>query len=225
MTARVEHKYLFNNQDENQVVNHFASRGYFLEKQAAYRVSSVYYDSPDFSCAQKNLLGLTPREKYRYRAYGPTDSGVNVVSASGFFEQKKKIASHVYKTRIPMEFAEPLEVCSLLLQKQIGSDSLYREVTDRYPDMLNFSPVLLVSYLRSRYRLLHSNTEITIDSGLSYINAMNLNHTVCRDDIVVVEHKYHQDEAFSLAIAFDRPRTRFSKYLYGLHQAGLLYEY
>lgn len=225
MRARFEHKYLFHNQNEDQIVDHFASRDCFLEKQACYRVCSVYYDTPDFLCARKNLLGLTPREKYRFRLYGDPGSGVSLSGTSGFFEEKKKIASHVHKTRSPITFEQAVDARELLQGPIIRDSVLHGDVTEAYGNVCHFNPSLLVSYVRSRYRVIDANSELTIDTGLTFMHTMDMHRVIDRSDTVVVEHKYSLEHALRLDVPFRRPRTRFSKYLFGLHQAGLLYEY
>ena len=70
-----------------------------------------------------------------------------------------------------------------------------------------------------------SNDEVTIDTELSFISATDKDRVIKRGDVIVLEHKYNKDSGGFLNVGSNLTRTRFSKYLYGLNQMGLLYEY
>lgn len=68
-------------------------------RNAAYRVSSVYFDTPDLSAFWEKLDGQAVRKKFRLRYYSISESTEPRV-ASAFMEIKHRVNSVVYKERV-----------------------------------------------------------------------------------------------------------------------------
>jgi len=135
-----------------------------------YRVSSIYYDTPDFDCYFEKLDGVDPRYKIRARYYPSTldqspDSGEPV-----FLEIKRRIKEQSRKTRLRCTWADwqseanqaPLDMSARLLGGAAG-DEVSALIRRR-----EFYPVCQVTYRRQALRSrIKPALRITMDTDLS----------------------------------------------------------
>ena len=94
--ARIEKKYLISPVQQELILA--GARRYMKEDvYGRYSISSIYYDTPDFSLIRASLEKPAYKEKLRVRSYGTPRDGENV-----FVELKKKVGGVVYKRRAVM---------------------------------------------------------------------------------------------------------------------------
>jgi len=225
--SRVEDKYAISNTDKDLIVDTLSEKGIILIKTATYRISSVYYDTVDLTFAEQNLLGISPRKKYRIRMYADENSGVNICSKDFFCEEKNKIANQISKNRTFCQSKDNISINEFLTQDAIANTLFHSKFASRFPVLMNCTPSMLTSYVRSRYSILGSFDEITIDSNLSFTHPNNIFNPVKNDNLSILEHKYDKNSNLKVGGSLRNyaVRSRFSKYLYGLNCFGLLTEY
>lgn len=68
-------------------------------QNAVYRVSSLYFDTPDYQAVYEKLDGESNRKKYRLRYYDVFTSNGLIKVSSTFMEIKHRIQNTVYKQR------------------------------------------------------------------------------------------------------------------------------
>ncbi len=69
---------------------------------AAYRVTSQYYDSPKLSCYWEKVDGVALRKKIRLRFYGDVDPEVGFGSRAAFLEIKHRLNECISKERVAL---------------------------------------------------------------------------------------------------------------------------
>ena len=138
MIKRQEDKYIYKHTNEGAILKDFLNQNFFLRKTATYKVSSIYYDTADLKCAKDNLLGVTPRKKYRARTYSNHKSNDEVRSKNFFFEKKYKASSDVYKKRLSIELENELNMRDVMSLG--GPYELFGGLRDEYPELINYSP-------------------------------------------------------------------------------------
>lgn len=144
----------------NMAEDHYGTGG-------VYRVTSLYYDSPDYACFRSKVEGIKYRRKVRVRTYGRyADDGMPVA-----LEIKQRINRTVQKRRVwvPLDVAE-----NLLHEHEIPpmTDTQDVEVVqeiDLLAHSLQLQPACVISYLRdawvgSRYE---PGLRITFDRELT----------------------------------------------------------
>jgi SPX domain protein involved in polyphosphate accumulation len=225
--SRVEDKYAISNTNKDLIVDALSEKGIILIKTDTYRISSVYYDTADLTFAEQNLLGISPRKKYRIRMYADENSGVNIFSKDFFCEEKNKIANQISKNRISCQSKDCISINEFLTQDARANTLFHSRFASQFPLLMNCTPAMLTSYVRSRYSVLGSFDEITIDSNLSFTHPDNVSNPVKNDNLSIVEHKYNKSSNLKVGASLKNyaVRSRFSKYLYGLNCFGLLTEY
>lgn len=100
-SGRFELKYVISRAQQRRFMD-AAAHGLSVDpngRNASYRVSSLYFDTPDYLAYWEKMDGEAVRRKYRLRYYSiDQDGGPNF--ASGFMEIKHRINNTVYKQRI-----------------------------------------------------------------------------------------------------------------------------
>lgn len=97
---RSEKKYLVPKAQWPQVVRGMA--GHMQQDEyGKHTICSIYYDTPDFACAQAQLQKPDYREKLRLRSYGIPQSQDIV-----YLEMKKKLGKVTHKRRMGLTLAE-----------------------------------------------------------------------------------------------------------------------
>lgn len=70
---------------------------------AAYRVTSQYYDSPSLACYWEKVDGVGLRKKIRLRFYGDVDPEVGFGTRPAFLEIKHRLNECISKERLSLE--------------------------------------------------------------------------------------------------------------------------
>ncbi len=194
--------------------------------EGVYRISSLYYDSPDLSCYRNKIDGIKYRRKLRLRVYKDSDMTV------AFVEIKQRINRTVQKRRIclPMDVATALcagrdiNITHLdQTDQETASEVLY------LVKALSLRPQCIISYHRKAYegsRYEHG-LRVTFDTHLKY-RLNNLDVTVpSKDrfflppDTVVMEVKANERVPVWLTSLFGLHQCnlqRVSKYCLGIER-------
>jgi len=182
--------------------------------QGIYRISSLYYDSPDLSCYRNKIDGTKYRRKLRLRLYKDSDL------TFGFVEIKQRINRTVQKRRLRLPIEEAKALCA---GEDIGIQNMDSIDTETASEVLylvkalNLKPQCIISYHRRAYegsRYEHG-LRVTFDTHLKYRrNELDVT-TLCKDrfflspDKVVMEVKANERVPIWLTS------------LFGLHQCSL----
>lgn len=128
------------------------------ESLGGYKITSLYFDTPDDSDLNQKLDGIIYREKYRLRVY---DKNLSF----GKFEVKRKLNQVVEKLSMQLSNGDINNILSgdfSCLEK--NTDLAYVAHRLKYK---NYSPIAIVEYFRQAYYLPLNRIRLTIDSGLS----------------------------------------------------------
>ncbi|MEQ9502793.1 MAG: polyphosphate polymerase domain-containing protein [Deltaproteobacteria bacterium] len=191
-----------------------------------YRVTSLYYDSPDFVCFRSKVEGIKYRRKVRVRTYGHAAASMDSKVA---LEIKQRINRTVQKRRVRTS----LRAATDLIERHElpeGDDAEDREVLSEVlylARMLHLEPACVISYLREAWigGTYEPGLRITFDRALSVRGPDHGLLEGMRDqlfappDRVILEVK--ADEAVPLWVTRMLTRhgcqlTRVSKYCAGL---------
>jgi len=115
---RYELKYILKHKEHLRVIEtleKFLKRDAHAGEKGVYRISSLYYDSPDLSCYRNKIDGIKYRRKLRLRVYRDSDL------TYGFVEIKQRINRTVQKRRLVLPIEEAKALCS---GEDIGLDRL-----------------------------------------------------------------------------------------------------
>lgn len=135
----------------------------------SYRLSSLYYDGPDYRFFWEKMDGIRLRRKLRIRCYEPPD--LLSMDTPVFVEIKQRLDRVTQKRRVLLPYRDALRLCS---QREIPDhEPQYTAVVDEIASMgwqYNLRPASLVSY--SRQALVGTDYDIglrvTFDTGLRY---------------------------------------------------------
>ncbi len=224
---RYELKYILTFRDHLKVVKDlegFLDRDPYSDGKGRYRIASLYYDSPDFSCYWNKIDGIKYRRKLRLRVYRDSDMDV------GFVEVKQRINRTIQKRRLALPLEQAKALCG---GEDIGVDQLDKKDRETATEVLflvrslGMRPRCVISYHRkpfegSRY---DHGLRVTFDTHLKYrINELDVT-AVCKDrfflppDIVVMEVKANERIPMwliSLLGAHECNIKRISKYCHGI---------
>jgi SPX domain protein involved in polyphosphate accumulation len=179
-----------------------------------YRISSLYYDSPDLSCYRNKIDGIKYRRKLRLRIYKDSDL------TFGFVEIKQRINRTVQKRRLCLPIAEAKALCAgqdIGLKHMDSTDAETASEVIYLVKSQTLKPQCIISYHRRAYegsRYEHG-LRVTFDTHLKYRrNELDVT-TLCKDrffltpDKVVMEVKANEQVPTWLTS------------LFGLHQCSL----
>lgn len=110
MIGRYELKYIIDSATRASFLRE-AQHGLIADpngQNAIYRVSSVYFDTPDFSAYWEKLDGEGVRRKYRLRYYTPDSADQEIGTA--YMEIKHRVQNTVYKQRVQLTEAGALAI-------------------------------------------------------------------------------------------------------------------
>lgn len=125
---------------------------------SGYKITSLYFDTPDDHDLNQKLNGIIFREKYRIRFYDKN-------SLFGKFEIKRKLNQTIEKHSIKLAIAD--------IQNIISGDYSSLERTQEFAYVAKrmtykqYEPKSIVEYHRLAYYLPLNNIRVTIDSNLS----------------------------------------------------------
>ena len=180
-------------------------------------INSIYYDDEVFSSAQDNLSGISNRRKYRIRWYGHEFND---------FLYEIKIKRNNLGKKISLKGKKDQTNLGNLFS--FNNKFLNKDENKFFLDYLNtfnLKPQLKVGYLRS-YFLYDGKIRITHDQKINYSLATGFDNydNNISDFMNVIEIKF-DPKNFDLALELLQDSKfipkRFSKYLRGLHLAGI----
>ena len=192
MSYRKEKKYRVTRAEQQQLKSSWLSSG-MVPLHNTRQVSSIYFDTRDYSMYSQSEEGVLPRKKIRIRWYNDNKE----------FTLEKKISSLEgrFKTSTRMSNIN----CFDNALKHIPIDQNYGVL----------SPSLKVSYQRTYFSM--NGMRITFDENISYQNLRQNNMIVHSDPEVVIEIKIPveiADDYIEKIIPYST--SRFSKYSRGL---------
>ena len=201
-------------QDVLKDFNGFLETDMHAGTNGIYRISSLYYDSPDLSCYRNKIDGIKYRRKLRLRIYKDSDL------TFGFIEIKQRINKKFQKRLLRLPIEEAKALCAgedIGIQHMDSTDAETAAEVIYLVKTLCLKPQCIISYHRRAYegsRYEHG-LRVTFDTHLKYRrNELDVT-TLCKDrfflppDRVVMEVK-----------ANERVPTWLTS-LVGLHQCSL----
>lgn len=127
------------------------------KESGRYRIRSLYFDDPLYSCYFDKLNGLEDRVKYRIRFYNSDFSFLRL-------EKKEKRGATCLKTFEPVSFETAQ---GLLCASPVGTGgSLFSELRNKVC-YEGFRPLLFVDYERSAFLHPVGNVRITLDQNVT----------------------------------------------------------
>lgn len=216
--GRREYKHLLPSLEGSRAVSWVTTRVRGLREEYPPRqVSSLYFDSANYSCYCQSNAGASERVKLRLRWYG------DLVAESPLTLEFKHRANHLgWKTQHPFTLPDlrerNLRALGLRLEEGLGADARALMAQLRVP-------VLVTSYHRHYFVTTDGGIRVTVDSALRYIDqrlrpVLNLSRDAIQCDFAVVECKVEprgESHASRLLGALPLRQTRFSKYCHALH--------
>ena len=179
-----------------------------------YKITSLYFDTPDDQDLNQKLDGVIYREKYRIRIYDSTN-------LYGKFEIKRKLNQVIEKESLKLSKKDILDIISGHYDKLKKSEG-FKYVAHRM-SYLGYTPKTIVEYYRSAYYLPINNIRVTIDSGLSnygfkndFINLRSFQpNNVQKNGYEILEVKFNgvmPRSILNLLSAFPIRQSAISKY-------------
>lgn len=163
---RHEYKYICNSA-ENAVLK-IRAQGLLkpdphTDVNGAYRIRSLYFDTPEDDCYFENLCGSDLRDKYRIRFYNHDSSHLVLEKKSKIRQMTLKescvINSDIYEDLVHRRNIRVKSDMSPMLQK------LLLEMMQR-----SMRPVVIVDYLRYPFIEKTGNVRVTFDEAISSSN-------------------------------------------------------
>jgi len=153
----------------------------FIEAYPPRRVNSAYLDSYDADCLNDNLIGVSDRDKLRFRWYGYDHAHVR-----GALELKCKSSRVGWKMLYPIPVVFDLialpwnEIMRQLRQHADGLFAIWLSAVDQ--------PLVINSYVREYYESADHQLRVTVDYDLAaYEQVM-----YCAPNLVVPAPATHQ---------------------------------
>lgn len=205
---RYERKYHIEQLDAQQVAQ--IVRGLPAGFRTAYpdrQVNNIYFDTPQLTCFQDNIDGVSKRQKFRARWYG--EDVLKIEQAQ--LEIKYKDNALGGKLHYDLEAFE-----------LGGLAGLTKQVNELVPHQFALSPSLLNSYNRAYYETLCGRFRLTIDSDLRYHgirHSPRFSRYQIRERAIILELKYdegHEEAAAELCRFLPFRLSKNSKYVSGV---------
>ncbi len=184
------------------------------DSHGVYRVSSLYFDTPDDKALRQKIDGVNCREKFRLRYYGENTSFIRL-------EKKFKINGLCGKHSVRMTEEQVRRLLSGDLECLLEcGQPLALELYSKMRGQL-LAPKTIVTYDREAFLYEPGNVRITVDrnlrSGLGGIDFWNLRQlsVPVSDGLAVLEVKYDEflPEVVSMAVQLsNRQASAYSKY-------------
>lgn len=152
---RYELKYVLHVRQVEPLVRdllHFMAPDEHADADGAYRVTSLYYDSPDLHFYRAKLDGLRYRRKLRIRVY-PGVRGIDETTPA-FVEIKQRMNQTVQKRRVVLPLRAAIEHCAGVRDAVAGRDPADVAVGSEIQYMvraLRLRPTCIVTYRRRAF--------------------------------------------------------------------------
>jgi hypothetical protein len=161
---RYENKYLISRDQFDALAPILAAR-MTPDRYASYPVTSVYYDTADYSLIRRSLEKPVYREKLRLRCYGNAAADTAV-----FLELKKKYKKRVYKRRICLPYALARDFPeggwdSAAGNRQSGDIQVRGEIR-QFLRLYQVQPKVLIRCDRSAFQ--GEGLRVTFDTGIRF---------------------------------------------------------
>ena len=158
---RHELKYLVDERDlvllENKLTGLIKTDKYY--ENGAYEIRSAYFDDYKDTALKQNIMGVSPRFKYRIRIYNGDDSYIHL---------EKKIKNHDMTRKESCNLS--YEECQRLLDGQYQiqpQDEDFLKQFKAYAAMNLLKPKVVVAYERKAFICPEGNVRITFDRNIS----------------------------------------------------------
>ena len=216
MTFRYEIKFPINKINDYKFFNWINNIQNIKKHHPDRVVNNCYYDTPSFKFANDNLIGITPRIKYRVRWYGDD------IKANLFFELKIKKNKIGYKKILPLNIKNNNfnfnNLFALDIFKKIDKNNNFYETINEIKSQY-IKPIIFVNYIR-KYYIYDKNVRITFDQNIGFKEYRFFKNNFTRDSLNIIEIKFNSNISKDVINNFLKkcPFTvkRNSKYLRGL---------
>ena len=184
------------------------------DSPGVYRVSSLYFDTPNDTALRQKLDGVNCREKFRLRCYNGNPDFIRLEKKSKQGSLGHKRSAPVTRKQVERLLAGDVEV---LLE---SGDPLLGELYRKMRFQL-LTPKTIVTYDREAFLYTPGNVRITIDrslrTGLNSLDFLNpeMFHAPVSDGMSVLEVKFDEFLPEIVKMAVQTPHTRagaYSKY-------------
>lgn len=192
MKWRQEYKFSINQADDYIVSNRLRKlfqHDAFADETGNYRVSSLYFDTPNDKALRQKLDGVSEREKFRIRYYNDD---------LGFIRLEKKIKKAKFNAKFHTMLTK--EEVEKIIQGDIdfllhSDDALKIELYSKMRGQL-LKPISIVTYEREAFQYIPGNVRITVDRNVRTtlsphhfldVDAVHLN---VERDFTIFEVKY-----------------------------------
>ncbi len=184
------------------------------DSHGVYRVSSLYFDTPNDTALRQKLDGVNCREKFRLRHYNGDLDFIRLEKKS-----KQNGLGCKRSTRVTREQVEALLGGNTHFLLESG-DPLLQELYSKMRGQL-LTPRTIVTYDREAFLYAPGNVRITLDrnlrTGLNSLDFLNpeVFHVPVSDGVSVLEIKYDAFLPEIVKMAVQTPNTRagaYSKY-------------
>lgn len=131
-----------------------------------YEIRSAYFDDYKDSALNQNLMGVSPRFKYRIRIYNGDNSLIHL---------EKKIKNHDMTRKESCKLS--LEECQHLLNGDYSispNDVDFLKQFKAYATMHLLKPKVIVAYERKAFICVEGNVRITFDRNISSTNEIDM---------------------------------------------------
>ena len=131
----------------------------FADETGNYRVSSLYFDTPNDKALRQKLDGVSEREKFRLRYYNKDLSFIRLEKKIKKDKLNAKFNTHITKEQVKKLLRGDIK---FLLESK---DELMIELYSKMKGQL-LQPRTIVTYEREAFEYLPANVRITIDRNL-----------------------------------------------------------
>lgn len=220
-TAEHELKYVISNHRAKVIVGWLLRRCQPDPQYATGRVSSIYFDTRQWSHLDEKLNSDYLKSKVRIRWY--SDYASREVMPGPFLEAKFKIGSRRKKVRIPLE-ADSRKLAALALENPIFPSLLRPLAAEGLIGHTQLLPAFQVNYTRRRFVDPITGARLCVDWNIhaGRVNPLMIPH--CNTKVLpnaVVEVKDHREtlpDWLHQITALGGRKDAFSKYSHCYHQ-------
>jgi len=165
--ARQEFKYFISSSELivlRSLLKHIMKLDHYADPHTRqYKVTSLYFETPESQDLQEKIDGINQRSKYRVRQYNHDGSVIK-------FEIKKKCGNVIEKKSAMVDHATVLELCK-------GSYEVLKNIDNKFLNdayirlkIQGYQPKVIVEYDREAYTLPYGNIRISFDRNLVTYN-------------------------------------------------------
>ncbi len=197
------------------------------DSEGAYRVRSLYFDTPDYMAYAQKIAGEAARHKLRIRAYGEDPSQTPHVR----LEVKSRYLSYIYKVVVDIAAEDYRDIECAIQQRHMpppavwNGDGMSTEFL-RLKHMYNFEPKVLIEYRRQAFERNELNRvrvnfddELVATRDLDLLGSMRGARRLLRYGHSVFEIKVDNSLPYwlhRLISKYDLQSRAFSKYCYAV---------